>query len=319
VSPALTNLVYLLAAVSFILAFTGLSHPRTAVRGNLIGAVGMFFAVVVTLFDKHILGFTAIFAGILVGGAIGAVLATRVKMTGMPEMVALLNGFGGGASVLVAGGALMEPPGALSDAPLLQTAIATALSGLIGSVTFFGSLVAFAKLAELKFVKDVRFAGQQIINALLFTGALALAVHVVLDTSAIGYYWGLAAVAAVLGILLTIPIGGANMPIVICLLNSYSGLAAAATGFVLNNNGLIIAGSLVGAHPDHVQGYEPVDDQRGLRRRRRGLGRERRRRLRREGEIDEPGGGGDAPRRGESRRHRSRLRTRRLAGAARGA
>jgi len=247
VSPALTNLVYLLAAVSFILAFKGLSHPRTAVRGNLIGAVGMFFAVVVTLFDKHILGFTAIFAGILVGGAIGAVLATRVKMTGMPEMVALLNGFGGGASVLVAGGALMEPPGALSDAPLLQTAIATALSGLIGSVTFFGSLVAFAKLAELKFVKDVRFAGQQIINALLFTGALALAVHVVLDTSAIGYYWGLAAVAAVLGILLTIPIGGANMPIVICLLNSYSGLAAAATGFVLNNNGLIIAGSLVGA------------------------------------------------------------------------
>jgi len=247
VSPALANLVYLIAAVSFILAFKGLSHPRTAVRGNLIGAVGMLLAVVVTLFDRHILGFAAIFAGILVGGTIGAVLATRVRMTGMPEMVALLNGFGGGASVLVAGGALMEPPGAITDAPLLQTAIATVLSGLIGSVTFFGSLVAFAKLAELKWAKDVRFPGQQALNAVLFLVAVGIAVQVVRDTSGIAYYWALAGVAALLGVLLTVPIGGANMPIVICLLNSYSGLAAAATGFVLNNNGLIIAGSLVGA------------------------------------------------------------------------
>ena len=246
-SPALTNLVYLLAAVSFILAFKGLSHPRTAVRGNFIGAVGMLLAVIVTLFDRHILGYTEILAGLVVGSAIGTVLAVRVKMTAMPEMVALLNGFGGGASVLVAGGALMEPAGALTDAPLLQAAIATVLSGLIGSVTFFGSLVAFAKLAEIKGVKDLRFRGQQVVNALLFLGTLGLAVPVVLEPSATGYYWALVGVAAVLGVLLTVPIGGANMPIVICLLNSYSGLAAAATGFVLNNNGLIIAGSLVGA------------------------------------------------------------------------
>jgi NAD(P) transhydrogenase subunit beta len=246
-SPAITNLVYLVAAVSFILAFKGLSHPRTAVRGNLIGAVGMLLAIVVTLFDRHIVSFAAIFAGLLVGAAIGALLATRVRMTGMPEMVALLNGFGGAASVLVAGAALMEEPGKVSDAPALQMAIATVLSGLIGSVTFFGSLVAFAKLAEVKWVKDVRFGGQQILNAVLFLVSLGFAVQVVRDPSAVAYYWILAGVAAVLGVLLTIPIGGANMPIVICLLNSYSGLAAAATGFVLNNNGLIIAGSLVGA------------------------------------------------------------------------
>ena len=107
--PALVNLAYLVAAVCFILAFKGLAHPRTAVRGNLIGAIGMLLAIVVTLLDKHILSYTAIFAGMLVGGAIGALLATRVKMTSMPEMVALLNGFGGGASVLVAGGALVVP------------------------------------------------------------------------------------------------------------------------------------------------------------------------------------------------------------------
>jgi NAD(P) transhydrogenase subunit beta len=246
VPPALVNLVYLIAAVCFILAFKGLAHPRTAVRGNLTGAVGMFLAIVVTLLDKHILGYTAIFAGILVGGSIGALLATRVKMTAMPEMVALLNGFGGGASVLVAGGALVVPE-RVSDAPQLQMATATVTSGLIGAVTFFGSLVAFTKLADFKWAKDVRFPGQQVLNAVLFLGALLAAAQVVRDPSTLVWYWVVVGVAAVLGILLVIPIGGANMPIVICLLNSYSGLAAAATGFVLNNNGLIIAGSLVGA------------------------------------------------------------------------
>jgi NAD(P) transhydrogenase subunit beta len=244
--PGLENTVYLVAAVCFILAFKGLAHPRTAVRGNLIGAVGMLLAIVVTLLDKHILSFGAILGGIVAGGAIGTLLATRVKMTAMPEMVALLNGFGGGASVLVAGGALVEPE-AVSEAPQLQMAIATVTSGLIGAVTFFGSLVAFAKLAEIKWVKDVRFGGQQVLNAVLFLGALVLAALIVRNPEALSLYWALVAVAALLGLLLVIPIGGANMPIVICLLNSYSGLAAASTGFVLNNNGLIIAGSLVGA------------------------------------------------------------------------
>jgi NAD(P) transhydrogenase subunit beta len=246
VPPGLVNLVYLVAAVCFILAFKGLAHPRTAVRGNLIGAIGMLLAIVVTLLDKHILSYTAILAGIVVGGAIGAVLAIRVKMTAMPEMVALLNGFGGGASVLVAGGALVVPE-AVSDAPPLQMAIATVTSGLIGAVTFFGSLVAFAKLADFSWARDVRFKGQQVLNAALFLAALLVAAEVVRDPGNLAVYGVLVGVASLLGILLVVPIGGANMPIVITLLNSYSGLAAAATGFVLNNNGLIIAGSLVGA------------------------------------------------------------------------
>jgi NAD(P) transhydrogenase subunit beta len=245
-APALVNLAYLIAAVCFILAFKGLAHPRTAVRGNLTGAFGMLLAIVVTLLDQHILGYTAIFAGILVGGSIGALVATRVKMTSMPEMVALLNGFGGGASVLVAGGALVVPD-RVSDAPQLQMAIATVTSGLIGAVTFFGSLVAFAKLADFKWAKDVRFKGQQVLNSVLFLAALLAAAEVVRDPSVLAWYWVVVGIAALLGVFLVIPIGGANMPIVICLLNSYSGLAAAATGFVLNNNGLIIAGSLVGA------------------------------------------------------------------------
>jgi NAD(P) transhydrogenase subunit beta len=246
VPPGFVNLVYLVAAVCFILAFKGLAHPRTAVRGNLIGAIGMLLAIVVTLLDKHILSYTAIFAGIVVGGAIGAALAIRVKMTAMPEMVALLNGFGGGASVLVAGGALVVPE-AVSDAPPLQMAIATVTSGLIGAVTFFGSLVAFAKLADFSWARDVRFKGQQVLNAALFLVALLVAAEVVRDPGNLAVYGVLVGVASLLGILLVVPIGGANMPIVITLLNSYSGLAAAATGFVLNNNGLIIAGSLVGA------------------------------------------------------------------------
>ena len=226
--PAIVNLAYLIAAVCFILAFKGLAHPRTAVRGNLTGAFGMLLAIVVTLLDKHILGYTAIFAGILVGGSIGALVATRVKMTSMPEMVALLNGFGGGASVLVAGGALVVPD-SVSDAPRLQMAIATVTSGLIGAVTFFGSLVAFTKLADFKWAKDVRFPGQQVVNSVLFLAALLAAAQVVRDPSVLAWYWVVVGIAALLGVLLVIPIGGANMPIVICLLNSYSGLAAAAT------------------------------------------------------------------------------------------
>jgi proton-translocating NAD(P)+ transhydrogenase subunit beta len=246
VFPGFDNLVYLIAAVFFILAFKGLAHPRTAVRGNLIGAIGMLLAVVVTLFDRHIVSFGAILGGIVLGSAIGATLATRVKMTAMPQMVALLNGFGGAASVLVAGGAFIEPH-LVSDVPVLQMAVATAASGLIGAVTFWGSLIAYLKLEEFKWAKDLRFPGQQVVNLVLFLVCLGLAVPLVRDVTAVGYYWALVAVASLLGVLLVVPVGGANMPIVICLLNSYSGLAAAATGFVLNNNGLIIAGSLVGA------------------------------------------------------------------------
>ena len=247
------NLTYLAASVLFILGIRGLTHPRTAVRGNLLGATGMLLAVVATLLDQEILGtgseaYGLILGGVVLGAAIGATLALRIEMTAMPEMVALLNAFGGGASALVAGAVLVG-----TTDPLAQTTVATVASGLIGSVTFWGSLVAFDKLRGLLLPdRPVLFPGQQALNALLGLAALGCGVMVVAgaglgDLGPIGYYAALVAIASVLGILLTIPIGGADMPVAIALLNSYSGLAAASTGFVLSNNILIITGSLVGA------------------------------------------------------------------------
>jgi proton-translocating NAD(P)+ transhydrogenase subunit beta len=245
-SAALINLAYLVGSVLFILGLAGLSHPRTAVRGNLMGAAGMLIVIVATLVDRSIVSFEVILAGLVVGSVVGAVLALKIQMTAMPQMVALLNGFGGGASVLVAGAALIEAlsaGGALSG----QFTTATALSGLIGAVTFWGSLVAFGKLQEVISGNPVLFAGQHALNAVLGLAALGLGAGVVLHPEQTTYYWALVAVSSVLGVLTTMPIGGADMPVVIALLNSYSGLAACATGFVLNNNALIIAGSLVGS------------------------------------------------------------------------
>jgi len=244
--PPIANLAYLVAAVLFILAFKGLAHPRTAVRGNLLGSIGMLVAVLATLRYARILSWEAILAGLVLGGAIGALLAVKVQMTAMPQLVALLNGFGGGASVFVAGAALLDA-GALSDTSPLQLSVSTVLSGLIGSVTFFGSLVAFGKLQGIGFVKDLRFGGQQFVNALLLLVAIGCAVPVVMNPEAVMWYWGVVGAAALLGLMVVLPIGGADMPVVICLLNSYSGLAASATGFALGNNGLLISGSLVGA------------------------------------------------------------------------
>ena len=244
---SIINLAYLLASVLFIYGLKGLSHPRTAVRGNFIGAIGMLIAVVVTLLNRNILSYEMILIGLVAGGAIGAVLATKIQMTGMPQMVALLNGFGGAASVLVAGAALLET-NITGQGGSLQMNIATAASAIIGAVTFWGSLVAFAKLQEVLIGSaPVLFKGQHLINALVLLISIGLGVWLVLNPSIESTYWYLAAVASVLGVLLVIPIGGADMPVVIALLNSYSGLAATATGFVLNNTGLIIAGSLVGA------------------------------------------------------------------------
>ncbi|MDZ4169533.1 MAG: NAD(P)(+) transhydrogenase (Re/Si-specific) subunit beta [Coriobacteriia bacterium] len=235
------NLAYLVASVLFVYGIKGLTHPRTAVRGNLISAVGMLIAVVATLLAEG-LAYQWILLGIVVGGAIGAVAAARVQMTQMPEMVALFNGFGGLASVLVAGVAFMG-----AAVPGVQMTVATGLSGLIGAVTFTGSMIAFLKLAEMMSGKPLGFAGIKLFNAVLLVLALACTAWLVVDPSALVVYWVIVAIALVLGVTLTIPIGGADMPVVIALLNSYSGLAAAATGFVLMNNVLIIAGSLVGA------------------------------------------------------------------------
>ena len=247
-SSVFIDLTYLLASILFIFGIKGLTHPRTAVRGNLLGATGMLLAVVATLADRQVLGagtqgLALILAGVLLGSVIGATLALKIQMTAMPQMVALLNAFGGGASALIAGAVLAD-----AGDPTLQTAVATVVSGIIGSVTFWGSLVAFDKLQGLMLPDHpVHFPAQQVVNAVLGVTALGLGVWVVSDPSHLTAYGLLVAVASVLGILLTIPIGGADMPVAIAVLNSYSGLAAASTGFVLNNDILIITGSLVGA------------------------------------------------------------------------
>ncbi len=247
---ALVNVAYLVASVLFIRTFKGLSHPRTAVRANLMGAVGMLIAVVATLLllggRGGAPGYSVIFAGLAVGAAVGAVLAVRIRMTAMPQMVALLNGFGGAASALVAGAALFEEL-AQARTPSAQVTIAVVASGIIGAVTFWGSLVAFGKLEELLPGRPVVFTGQRALNAALLLGAVLVGAGLVARPEAAGLYWLILALCTVLGVSSVIPIGGADMPVVICLLNSYSGLAAAATGFVLDNNMLIIAGSLVGA------------------------------------------------------------------------
>ncbi|MEJ5340279.1 MAG: NAD(P)(+) transhydrogenase (Re/Si-specific) subunit beta [Thermogutta sp.] len=237
-------LAYLLASVLFILGIKGLTHPRTAVRGNLTGALGMLIAVLATLFHSGIIEYHWIILGLIVGSVIGAVLALKVRMTAMPQMVALLNGFGGAASVLVAAAELIRTP----PPPVSDIAIATFASAIIGAVTFWGSLLAFAKLQEYKaFREPIRYPLLQPINAVLGILALGASVLGVLDPSATGWYWVVVVLSSVLGLTLVNPIGGADMPVVIALLNSYSGLAAAATGFVLGNAVLIISGSLVGA------------------------------------------------------------------------
>ena len=243
---AIINIGYLVASVLFILGLKGLTHPRTAVRGNLLGAVGMLLAVLLTLTNQQIISYEWIILGLIIGGAIGAALAIKIEMTSMPELVAVFNGFGGIASVLVAGAALLENT-LESNVPMMQLTVAIAASGLIGAVTFWGSLVAFGKLKGLIGDNAVLFSGQQIINAVLAAAVLALSCWVVIDPTNTMAYWLLVGVASVLGVLLVIPVGGADMPVVVALLNSYSGLAAAATGFVLSNNVLIITGSLVGA------------------------------------------------------------------------
>ena len=243
IPAAYVKLAYLLAAVLFVVGLKGLGHPRTAVRGNMLGAIGMLVAIVATLLAQG-LSYPTIIAGVALGGLIGLIVALRVQMTAMPEMVALFNGFGGGASVLVAGAAFIV---ALKGGEVIdmQTSIATAASGLIGGVTLSGSLIAFLKLnGTLR--GNVHYPGQQAINGLLLASCIALG-YLLATGGGLTPYWAIVGLSLLLGVLLTMGIGGADMPVVIALLNSYSGIAASATGFVLNNNVLIIAGSLVGA------------------------------------------------------------------------
>ena len=247
---ALVNLAYLVASVLFILTFRGLSHPRTAVRANRMGAAGMLIAVVATLllldWRAGAGRYWVILAGLAVGGAVGVVIALRIRMTAMPQMVALLNGFGGGASAMVAGAALLEVL-AEGQVPLVQVTVATVASGLIGAVTFWGSLVAYGKLDERLPGRPITFRGQPIANVALLVVAVLAGAWLVADPEAAWLYLLIVVLGSAVGLSFVLPIGGADMPVVITLLNSYSGLAACATGFVLDNTMLIIAGSLVGA------------------------------------------------------------------------
>ncbi len=246
-SSTFINVAYLIASILFIFGLKGLTHPRTAVQGNRYGALAMFIAVAATLLDQQILSFEWILIGVLLGGLIGGLLAAKIAMTDMPQLVALFNGFGGGASVLVAGAALIEAGLPTTPGTTPTFTVATAASGIIGAVTFWGSLIAFAKLQELMSGNPMTFPGQQVFNVLVALACLALGGWIVADPTAPEPYWIMTGIASLLGILIVIPVGGADMPVIIAFLNSASGLAAAATGFVLGNNILIVAGSLVGA------------------------------------------------------------------------
>ena len=246
-SEIVVNLIYILAAMLFIFGLKMLGSPETARRGNLVSASGMFLAVVVTLLDQSIIDFSFILIGVCIGSLIGFFAATRVKMTAMPEMVALFNGFGGIASLLVGSSEYLvgfDPNSALL--------IAIYLTVLIGGVTFSGSLIAWGKLSEIISGKPFLYKGQQIVNALLLGFILLSGLEMIffqgLFTENQFQILGIICLLAfTLGILFVIPIGGADMPVVIALLNSFSGLAACAAGFVILNNVLIVSGALVGA------------------------------------------------------------------------
>ena len=240
-SPEAIGLGYIVSAALFIFGLKQLGSPATAVRGNLLSAIGMAIAVLVTLTSQEILSYTWILVAALVGGAIGAVAAIKVEMTSMPEMVALFNGTGGIASLLVGWAALYDGG---ASAFTLSTIV---LSILIGGVTFSGSIIAWGKLSEVMNSSAIVFSGQRIVNSLILAGIVVSAVFFVMDPTNDVAFWTLIALSLVLGIMAVIPIGGADMPVVISLLNSYSGLAACAAGFAINNNILIVAGSLVGA------------------------------------------------------------------------
>ena len=237
-----SNIFYVLASVLFILGIKKLSHPKTARNGNFIAASGMLIAILATLLSYGKIDLQMILVGMLIGSVIGATFALKVEMTQMPQMVAIFNGFGGSASALVAAAEFLKT-GDIS-AFTMGTIV---VSIFVGTLTFTGSFIAFGKLQGFISGQPIVFPGQQVINALFALGLLILGFYLVQEPNEMNFFYGVIIISAILGITLTIPIGGADMPVVISLLNSYSGIAAAATGFVLMNNGLIISGALVGA------------------------------------------------------------------------
>jgi len=246
VSTTTADLLYLIPIVTFILALRFLSSPAHARRGNQIGAAGMIVAIVVTWIKAGGTSWWAIVIGMLIGGGFGAFAARKVKMTAMPQMVALFNGVGGGAAALIALAELhrlLPPPGR----PHVDVLIAMALSGLIGAVSFAGSMIAFAKLQELIGGRPITYPGQNVGNMVLLAVLVALAIALSVGVQDQWLLWVIVGGGSLFGVLFVLPIGGADMPVVISLLNAFTGLAVAIGGFELQNNVLIVAGMLVGA------------------------------------------------------------------------
>jgi H+-translocating NAD(P) transhydrogenase subunit beta len=249
VSANLSALAYLISGICFIMALRGLSSPLSAQRGNQFGIAGMTIAVLTTLANPTILGYELIIAGLVIGGVIGTVMARKIQMTAMPQLVAAFHSLVGLAAVLVAAAALYSPErygigtmGNIHAASLIEMSLGVA----IGAITFSGSLVAFAKLQGLVSGKPVTFAGQHLLNLVIGLVIVGLGVYFVTEQS-LTAFWALTLLAFLIGFLIIIPIGGADMPVVVSMLNSYSGWAAAGIGFTLENTALIITGALVGS------------------------------------------------------------------------
>jgi len=249
VAANLSALAYLISGVLFIMALRGLSSPETARRGNFFGIAGMVIAIVTTILNPNVLGFDLIILGLGIGAVIGTVIALRIQMTAMPQLVAAFHSLVGLAAVLVAAAALYAPESyGIGIAGQIKTAslIEMSLGAAVGAITFSGSIVAFAKLQGLVTGDPLVFPGQHLLNLLIGLVILAIGVVFVLNES-IPLFWLLVALSFVIGFMIILPIGGADMPVVVSMLNSYSGWAAAGIGFTLENTALIITGALVGS------------------------------------------------------------------------
>lgn len=244
-----TGYAYLIASVCFVLALRGLSSPETARRGNLLGIIGMIIAVVTTLMDPGVLSYTMIIVALLIGGSIGTVVALKIQMTALPQLVAAFHSLVGMAAVFVATAAFYNPsaygigvPGDIATGSMIEMALGAA----IGAITFSGSVIAFAKLQGIMSGSPITFKGQHMLNALI-GAAIVVGIIMLVSSQSASVYWLVVLLAFLIGFTLIIPIGGADMPVVVSMLNSYSGWAAAGIGFTLSNPALIVTGALVGS------------------------------------------------------------------------
>ena len=248
-STNIVAILYLISALLFIFALRGLSHPESSRMGNIFGIIGMIIAILTTLMFKSVLSYTEIGIAIVVGGSIGTFIALRIEMTALPQLVAAFHSLVGLAAVFVAASALYDPVsfnlgqiGSIKKSSLIEMSIGT----FIGAITFSGSVLAFGKLQGTISGKPITYKFQHAINALIFILIIFLIIIFVLNQSP-SIFWTIVFISILLGVLVVIPIGGADMPVVVSMLNSYSGWAACGIGFTLSNNLLIITGALVGA------------------------------------------------------------------------